>query len=601
MARRLISALALGALASLGWGQAFGRFGYTEAPRQGGIIVDRSGFVACQSAADKFSFSKPSVLWRPLKTTDTGQSVLLTGGSRLPVKAKFNLLAPGPELYFESGMRLDLGSTAAPYVTWNEGSAGADIPTPDVSWVLISFKNPQPPVLLVFRDAQASVTLSGRPGDWHIITERPFRGWVRVVLPFGTEAIAAGGAAALGHQSERLMKSLADWTSPAPVLTGFSVKGDSDGVSASWSFDRPGALVPTAALLAPEGGYGLKLLTKPKVLDGETDDGPRSAVTGRSLMMRFPIRRIPNGRALGLGDIKIEAPATMSEVDIPSVADLALECLLAARDASVQKMGDDTLASYLNGADYAPEPCTAQSLPYRADGQGIDIAASQALLMQALSLSTKPSSEENSLLTSLAWRRDWVSWQFGLPSEVRARRASALGAVAGALCPEPSRRMEAAMLEAGLAAQRALDLRLLRKGTAVPARIEPFDWLRGAIFGDLKHAETTAAQFSSHTRVFGEDPITLTKSPGGIVVNWTAPDTRPHVITFVSSYALKFLNGSLRSLDVSSALGTYSLRVVAKEAGLAQFKLILPAWATALPIVGIPPAYSEPALAASLH
>src|SRR5438067_335492 len=58
LAYRLTSALALSLVAVMGHGQAFGRFGYTEKPRQGGIQVDRSGFVALHPAADRFSFER---------------------------------------------------------------------------------------------------------------------------------------------------------------------------------------------------------------------------------------------------------------------------------------------------------------------------------------------------------------------------------------------------------------------------------------------------------------------------------------------------------------------------------------------------------------
>ncbi len=600
MAFRLTSGLfCLCLLTSAVQGQAFGRFGYTETPRQGGILIDRGGFVAEHAAADRFGFSRSSRMWRALTTTAFGQTILMSGGSRLPVKARLNLLSAGPEFYFESGMRLDLGSTGAPYVTWSDGSAGADIPTPDVSWVLVSFKNAQPPVLLAFLDGKASVSLSGRPGDWHLVTEKPYRGWMRVVLPFGSEGIAAGGAAGLGHQSQRLAKSIESWLRPAPQAIGFAVKGDSDSVSATWSFDRPGALVPASAVLAPAGGYKLVIASKITMLDGETPEGPREAVVGNTLSIGFPIRRIPNGRTLGVGPALLDAPGTVSPVDVPSVAELALGCLVSGRETAYKKMGEDTLANYLTDAEYLPEPSTAQSLPYRADGQGLDLVAAQALLMQALSLSTKTSSDENSLLTSLAWRRDWCTWRFELAGEIYARRASAIGAVAGACCPEPSRRLDAAMLEAGLAAQRALDAKLAKAGTPPTARIEPLCALRARIFGDVSGGDPFSASLLSPLRVFGDQPFTLEKSGKNLVLVWTAGDVKPLVITLVSSYSLRFENGNLKALDVSSALGTYSLKAVPKEAGRCEVRVILPSWAPPLPAATLPPAYSDLALPAN--
>lgn len=593
MARRLISAVALLALAVVIHAQAFGRFGYTQTPRQGGIIVDRSGFVADFASADRFNFAKPSKIWQALQTTALGQVILLSEeGRQLPEKIRMNLLAPGPEIYFASGIRFDIASTGAPYLSWAEGSVGADIPTPDTSWVLVSFKNPQPPVLLCFLGGPASVTLTGKPGDWHLVSDKPYAGWVRAVLPFGSEPIAAGGASALGQQTQRLTKSLAAWQRDAPHLTGFSAKGDADGVSAYWTFDGPGALVPSAALLAPQGGYKLQVASKLVSLDGETADGPRAAVAGNSLAIRFPVKRVPNGRPLAIGAVHIDPPGTVSPIDIPSVVDLGLECLIAAREPGMKQLADDTLAQYISDADYVREPNTAQELPFAADGRGLDLAAAQALLMQSISLSTKPTSDDNSLLTSLAWRRDWATWRFDGANERIAWRASSIGAVAGALCPEPSRRLDAAMAEAGLAALRA-------KTRAAKDRIEPLASLRALIFGDIALInDPFGPELFSHTRVFGDLAVRAEKGPKGVLLTWKAEDTQPHVITVISSYPLTFDVGNLADLDVSAALGTYSLKVTAKAPGRAEMQLILPDWAPPLPAAAWPSPYSE---AVGLH
>jgi len=521
----------------------------------------------------------------------------MSGGERLPVKARLNLLAPGPEFYFASGLRLDLASTGAPYLSWADGSAGADIPTPDVPWVLVSFKNSQPPVLLVFLDGPASLTLSGRPGDWHLQSSQGKLGWVRAVLPFGTEGLSAGGASALGEQTARLQKNISAWVRPGASPTSFAVKGDGTSVTASWAFDREGAMVPSAALLAPKGGYKLEIQSKLQLLDGSIAEGPRAILTEKRLSIRFPAKAILPGRALGLHAPAFEPPGTISPVDMQSVAELALGGMLACRETAAAKMISDTIAAFVASADYYTEPLTNQSLPYNGAGQGLDTSAAQALLMVAGSQSSS-SSEQNSLLTSLAWCRDWSTWTFLSAQERAGRRASALAAIAGAMCPEPYRRLDGALLEAGLAAQRARDAGL---GDKSLERIEPLSDVRAAVYGDLLATSRSAEYLLSPLRTTFDQPLRVERSPKGLLLSWNAIDLKPTTITLYSSTRLTFQNVNLVGLKVTALGPAYKLEVTPASIDAAMVKIILPEGSPPLPAGVAPPPYSEPLMKANPH
>src|SRR5262249_5753733 len=157
----------------------------------------------------------------------------------------------------------------------------------------------------------------------------------------------------------------------------------------------------------------------------------------------------------------------------PSVAELAFANLPASRDTQTKETAEEALTEYLGEAKYTTEPYSNQQLPYTADGAGLDLAAAHALLMQSTITTVKATSEPNSLLTSVLWRRDWRTWTIWTPDLDLSRRAEALGALAAALCPEPARRLDAAMLEAGLASQEGLKVWQARNGFPVGPKLNP--------------------------------------------------------------------------------------------------------------------------------
>ena len=596
--RALTSTVLAALLVVLVGAEGFGRFGYRTTPELPGLSLDMTGFRSKSPQADKFEFAAPARQWKLAAASAEGQTVLLNAQALGPQKARYNLWQPGASLYFEKGMQFKVASTGCPYLTWSDGTVGEGVPTPETSWVLISFRTPQPPILLVLESGKAGFHFTGKAGAWVLKTETRFQGWMRVIQPLGTSEVAANSAASLGQLNQRVFENVTIWTQPAPILQNLEVKGDATSVEATWTFDRPGAIVPLGAALASVGGYPVRIQSKIRRLSDWNEEGPIAVCEEPTLKIRFPIRRIPLGRSLTLGKREIAPIGTVSPIDIPSVVELALENLLADRDLPTYQAADDTFTNYLNEAVYTQEPITQQSLPYTDKGVGIDLAACHALLMQAISIGRQASSEANSLLTSVAWRRDAYSWQLAVPDPAIRRRAEALAAIAGVLCSEPERSLEAAMFEAGLAAERGLaTLRSRKANQPEPTFSEPLDDLRQfAFFRDTRQADESAfgKALLSEIRVFGDASLYLLRVGEAITGQWTATDVNAHQIILASAYPIDFELGNMKTLEIERALGLTQVRYVAYQPGPCFANLRRPEWAKDLPESAKVPRYSEP-------
>jgi hypothetical protein len=296
------------------------------------------------------------------------------------------------------------------------------------------------------------------------------------------------------------------------------------------------------------------------------------------------VRRIPTGRSLGLG--AVSAPGEGGG----SVMELALVNLLASRSVDLRRQGEEALSAYLAEAPYAQEPWSGQRLPYDARGAGVASLAEHALLMQALTSANEARSEANSLLTSLAWRRDWYTWRLWFPNAIESRRAAALAALAGALCPEPERRLEAAMLQAGLAAQRGLNVLRRRAGESEsePELAEPMLALRRSLFFLEPRGgpdDPFVRSLLSDIRLFGEVAAVLERRGEETVMSWES-DGSAGVVTFASGYPVTVAAGrNLAALSTSTAFGFTQVRYRPAAAGRCELLLELPDWAPPLPTV----------------
>lgn len=565
-----------------------------------GLSLDAEGFGSTHPAADRLRFEHRSLIWVAQQTTEWGQTVTLTGASGAPAKARANLWAEGLELYFRAGIRLRFSSISPPYLTWSEGSVGPGVPTPKAGWCALSFRDAQPPLVFAFQGGEAGLVLEGRSGDWILRSDGAYQGWVRVVAPLGVVPHAANSARALGELVAQIRPWAEAWREPAPSLVSSEVIDSPTAVEVRYRFDRPGAVVPPAAVLGPLGGYGPKLTGELVRRPALNDEGPVHVLKGTELSLRFPCRRIPAGRALAIGRPSWDPPATVSAIDAPSVVELALALFSSWSDTAAQASGQEALAAFLSEAAFEPEPHTKAPMPFRADGSQAELAAAHALLMQALFGNQQASSGRNSLLTSLSWRRDAATWRFwGVPS-AHARRVGALAAVAGALCPEPERRLEGALFETGLAAERGLQVWLRRRNPGTPPTPldEPLEGLRRVLFDPSAPAITPEGRYveylQSPIRVYGAQRVWLESEPEGTYrLSWMATDARPGTLVLAASTPIEARAlANLAAFRAEPALGFLVLRHTPNDAGLCTVRLKLPDYARPLPSATAPPAFS---------
>lgn len=599
---RAATSAVLVVLAAAAHGQAFGRFGYSETTRFSGLVLAKDGLAADHPTADRLRFVSATTEWKPLETSEFEQTVRLgPDEAGIPSKLRLSLLAPGPSYYFPKGFRLKLSSTAAPYLTWLDGSASNGVPTPSVKWIALSFRDNQPAVLLGFPTSAASLILSGKPGAWEIASDA-YAGWVRFGLPRGNAAEATNSAAALGRLAQASRTTAGYLATAPPQFLGFEAKAEPDGnaVVATWRFDRKGFLLPKALTFARLGGYPVSVQSANHRLGASMGlgDGYREVSDADELVVRFPVRRVPIGRALAIGE---PGPplGTISPQDIPSVAELALENLLASRDPQTKKAAEDAFAQFLTEAAYVKEPVTQQLLTYDAVGVGLDLTAAHALLSQSLITTTRPSSESNALLTSIGWRRDWETWLPWVENDDVRRRTASLAAIAGALCPEENRRVAAGMLQAGLAAERGLNIwrRRAAQVATEPPLLEPLLDLRTGLFR-LSMPRATADPYTetllSPLRIFSDEAAKLTEKEGVLTLAWPVIEPKAGTLALASSAPVEpEAVANLPRFLYERVLGLTEIRYTPEAAGNCEVRLTQPTWAPRPPALKPAPRYAE--------
>ncbi|MCC7433289.1 MAG: hypothetical protein IT363_01290 [Methanoregulaceae archaeon] len=581
-------------------GQPFGRFGYESPWVIPGINLDKHGFRVDHAAADRFAFPVPLKQWKPLATTETSQTMATGEFAGSPSKLRHDLLAPGVSMYFPQGFRFRLTSTTAPFLTWPEGSldANTEYATPPAPWVVVSFRDRQPPLLLVFLGDPAGVRLTGKTGEWWITSDASWAGWVRVLAPLGERPFPTLGAADLGRLSQAIQPILPVATQPAASITGFKVTEEGPSLVAEWTFDQPHVVLPTPAYLAPIGGYGLNIGSKTQMLQAPTPHGATLITDEPRLVLRAIARRVPTGRALALGAAQEDALSTASYLDVPSVTELALANLSAHTERAVRELAEQTVGEFLTETPYTPEPTTQQKLPFDASGKGLDLTASHALLFQTTLSTVRATSEPNSLLTSILLRRDWLTWRLWCEDNDRRRRAMALASLAAAISPEPERRWEGVMLHAGLAAERGLAIWRRRLNPQLPEvkHFETLPGLREELFGkdDYRRSPGYGALLASDLRVYGDVGLQLVKVEQGHRLRFRATDTRPISVSLASSFPLEIKPGKgIVSVQVTQAFGVSVVRCVPRDAGECELDVSWPDWAAKLPAWLAPPRYEE--------
>lgn len=539
----------------MGQAAEFGRFGYANLPTIPGWQVSLQGIKPKFARSDELGFDTvvSKCLVAQIKSHEA--SYTLVGGGKGPTRMRVNLFAPGPELLFERGFRMKLSTLQPPLLSWGEGSVGDGVETPKCRWLALSFQDSQPPILMTFLNEPAALRLTGKTGDWTLETVGEYKKWVRFALPLGVRAWTTTDASALGEMVKMIHANEPFWAGPSPVLKSVTATSDTDSVTGTWRFSGPNAVVPLAAFLARRGGYNVQVLTPIKEIPAPTNEGPVAYTSETFLTIRFPVLNLPRGRSLTAGNPAWKS-AVPNSTKLFSVFNSGMAAMVAPRSIELPEQLRASLEAYLSSAPFSVEPNTKTQLPFTPTGQGAGEAAMYSLLQQALLCGEGLNTRPNPLFISLLWARDSVSWQLPMIQEPRIRRrASAVASIAGALSADPKMRLDGAMFQAGLAAERGLSLWL---GAQPPATfLEPMDEFRARLYKapELPKREPVLPMLVNPIRLLIGPSISANNTATGYLLRWNAERTGPQKLLIQSPQELTF---AAKSNLVFSALAMKS-------------------------------------------
>jgi hypothetical protein len=181
------------------------------------------------------------------------------------------------------------------------------------------------------------------------------------------------------------------------------------------------------------------------------------------------------------------------------------------------------------------------------------------------------------------------------------RRAAALAALAAAMSPEPERRLAAGMFQAGLSAERGLEIWKRRAGLISQEKslIEPLVGIRTGIFRLSPKVAGDEATFVdtllSPIRVFGDVGVRMFERGGHWIAQWSALEPKPSVLEFVSAYEIQLDPlANMPRFRADETFGTTEVAYTPEAAGPCEVRLTIPAWAKPPPRSVPVPRYSEP-------
>lgn len=528
------------------------------------------------------------------------QVVLTDGGPGRPSKIRFDLWDCGISMYFPAGMELSLRSTASPFLSWKEGSVQDGIPTPKSDWVCLSFQDQQPPVVMGFPEETTQLQISGELGNWTIRSAKDFKGWVRFALPLGLDPYRSTTAQGLGKLSERCNREEELWYAPIADVPEPVLEDDSDGIVATWSLPRKRTVVPNMFYLSPLGGYPCRIQSETSVYGSITEEGPLVFTKSPSLVVRFPVKRIPAGRGLSIGEPIPQSFDTINWKDPLSVVNLALANTLSGRNRLASQKARDLLSQYYESSTMEAEPNTKQNVFYKADGSGMLQAAVHCLLAQSVRTGELVTMGDDPQLISIFWRMDPYNGSLGIPGE-DASRIAAISAIAGSFSSMPKMRLRAAMFQAGLSAARGLNSWKKRMGLidVEPKLHEPLLSIRKGLFAlNVQSPQSpVVSNWMSEIRCYGDAPMWLQKQDLAYEFCWTAVDKIVGTISLESAYNVRATSRhNLQSLFFSQRIGYCEIRYEPERPGQCSANLFVPEWADPLPLTALPPEYSEPIL-----
>ncbi len=347
--------------------------------------------------------------------------------------------------------------------------------------------------------------VSGSSGQWQVRLSPGYEGWIRVFLPFGQR---------VPETSETLIERLGRQASVIKGLTPLATQQNPRAVNQrvfqglgamrlSWTFDRPGAVVPSAAILAGLT-TGAQVTTPYRLISDSFSEGPLGLATGTEMSVLLPHGLLPLGRALTEGAWEQGIPSDEARINAASP--------LSQRDSMPEAVLD--LYSKLSRGRAAFGESDSYLPKTQADLAGFAEAAEKHAWW--INEGILPDSS-NLALSALLWKSDPLTWNLASAPGIQAKTATA-----ALLSQSTDRRIEGLMLGYGLLARSSLIEAQKRNGFSITAPAE-------AIPKDLMVLLGRSAPGSDWTRLLTA-PFWLTEGPPA----WLRKGERSWVLLFMA-------------------------------------------------------------------
>ncbi len=503
---------------------------------------------------------------------------------RCPFRLVLETASLGFSMEFRNGVRLS-GSGEAPILSWEEGSVGVGVPTPRVRWILLTWKESQPPLFLSV-SGEASAWVARKEGSSFIVeTVEEYAGWVRVLAPFGTEEIATTTARDLGMVLRRLKPHLPKLLAGAPSLVDVEITPSDTGFTVAWRFDRPGALVPLPLLSRVEG-MPVEVLTPME--PGTFGNKPDFYVfKDRVVRIRFSAFGLSPGKPVVQGPLgQVETLATVSHIDSPSICEGVLAYLVGLADEVLVRALDTAYSAFQSEERREMEPRTRLQFYFSRDGRGSRLASAYALWEMAFQ---GESEGLLGLLGSLDWRT-WLPMGF---DEKERWEAGAIASVAGSLSSSLEVRALGAMANVGVM---GFGLRegVLEGSSLSPRSPGPLWEVRSRVYPSPGRRESSVKWWEAlRYPVRCLTPGITFWGEGRDILVVGARSSHPLEVRFSSPYLLTVVGRANVSVVSQRSLGGEQAFVLRVEGERFRLRLRLPREAPLPPALEGGPRYSE--------
>jgi hypothetical protein len=473
----------------------FGQFGFGHSHTLPAFDLNPTSFVAHAPNALEVTLGPERAGIVVESLSRFGKTISLRPSGNAPVRMDYETTSLGFSLRYVNGMEWTGDGEEAPFITWSEGTVGPGVPAAAEGWVLLTWRNERPPLLLVFSNP---VSLrSERTETGFKVSSPRWTGTVSVRLPFGRRSIATAAAADFGKLLQELRPLLPLVAKQAAKPLSAAVTPHAEGYEVVVRFDGPGAVIPQPAV----ENEAVRLVSP--IVDG----GPLAMPLCSTDEMRFVVRA-PGVLRAGM---PITYRAGWGSHDNNGVENRILAYLTGNISA-----GDSLDLSLLEPPPMkAIEPVTNIQTPLAVDGSG---SYSSALRGLELVAQGKPAAFLDSLYASI----DWATWQPAGGSVAERAEAAAALCLAGPYCRSLENRALAAMANAGIPISTG------------------WDALRNAIYGSAAKPPWFAA-FNSPLRILSAG-IAAVDMPAGIKLSGSRETVESFDVSIASDAPIEIVS-----------------------------------------------------------